>query len=206
MGLRACQALAGKPQKNLRIVQDVKTGWGSTHGMTDSLRVNQEPLLLCDVKNSKAAKGFKDDRCSIEDWSINNQSVALLGPLSQSSTMLEGKNHPTSNLALPTFCALIQHTKPSQPTKVPSWAGKLLQPSDPRPEVIDARVHLHNDLERRWVTELPDRIKRFCCICTLLDPRQKDFKFPGATKELKEQAKEWFKAECKSFWEIEGST
>jgi hypothetical protein len=38
-----------------KLTQDVKTRWRSTHGMTDSLRVNQEPLLLYEVRNAKVA-------------------------------------------------------------------------------------------------------------------------------------------------------
>jgi hypothetical protein len=53
--------------------------------MTDSLRVNQEPLLVYEVRNAKVADSFKNNRLSLEDWSINNQSVALLTPLANAS-------------------------------------------------------------------------------------------------------------------------
>ena len=48
VGLHACQKSSGVPENKL--TQDVKTRWRSTHGMTDSLRVNQEPLLLYEVR------------------------------------------------------------------------------------------------------------------------------------------------------------
>ena len=64
--------------------------------MTDSLRVNQEPLLLYEVRKEKVAEGFKDNRLSLEDWNRNNQSVALLTPLANASQYLEGKNYTTS--------------------------------------------------------------------------------------------------------------
>ena len=41
------------------------------------------------------------------------------------------------------------------------WDGKLLQPNDMRPEVMDGRLDLYNDLVRRWKTELPSELKRF---------------------------------------------
>ena len=50
-----------------------------------------------------AADGFKNNRYSLEDWSINNQSVALLSPLANASQYLEGKSYPTSNLVIPSM-------------------------------------------------------------------------------------------------------
>jgi len=71
--------------------------------MTESLHVNQEPLLVYEVRNAKLANGFNNNRLSLEDWSINNQSVALLTPLANASQYLEGKNYPTSNLVIPSM-------------------------------------------------------------------------------------------------------
>ena len=70
VGLHACQKLTGVHENTL--TQEVKTRWRSTHGMTDSLRVNQEQLLLYEVRNAKVADGFKNNRLSLEDWCINN--------------------------------------------------------------------------------------------------------------------------------------
>jgi hypothetical protein len=53
VGLHACQKSSGVPENKL--TQDVKTRWRSTHGMTDSLRVNQEPLLLYGNKERPGA-------------------------------------------------------------------------------------------------------------------------------------------------------
>ena len=72
VGLNACQKSAGVPQNSL--TQDVKTRWRSTHAMSNSLRINNESLLLYDVKNPSAAKGFCDNRYSLEDWLINTVS------------------------------------------------------------------------------------------------------------------------------------
>ena len=100
-GLHACQRSAGVPES--RLTQDVKTRWRSTHAMADALRVNQEPLLLYDVRNPAAADGFRNNRLSLEDWEVTNQSVALLQPLAAASQFLEGKNYPTSNQVLPSM-------------------------------------------------------------------------------------------------------
>jgi hypothetical protein len=56
VGLHACQKSSGVPENKL--TQDVKTRWRSTHGMTDSQRVNQEPLLLYEVRNAKVADSY----------------------------------------------------------------------------------------------------------------------------------------------------
>ena len=44
--------------------------------MANTLRINSEAMLLYDIRNPDAAKGFKENRYSLEDWHINNQSVA----------------------------------------------------------------------------------------------------------------------------------
>ena len=83
VGLNACHKSSGVPENTL--TQDVKMRCRSTHGMTDSLSVNQEPLFVYEVRNAKVADGFKNNRLSLEDWSINNQSVSLLMPLANAS-------------------------------------------------------------------------------------------------------------------------
>ena len=50
--------------------------------------LGQTPLLLYDVRNPNAAKGFQDNRYSLEDWEINNQAVAVLAPLANASQAL----------------------------------------------------------------------------------------------------------------------
>ena len=101
-----------------------------------------------------AADGFKNNRYSLEDWSINNQSVALLSPLANASQYLEGKSYPTSNLVIPSMYGCIELLHADAPVRQP-WDSKLLQPNDMRPEVMDGRLDLYNDLVRRWKTELP---------------------------------------------------
>jgi hypothetical protein len=131
----------------------MKMLWRSTHGMTDSLRVNQEQLLLYEVCNTKVANGFKNNRLSLEDWCINNQSVALLTPLANTSQYLEGKNYPTSNLVIPSMYGCIKLLHPNAAVRQP-WDSKLLQPKDLQPEVTDGRQVLYDDMVWRWKTKI----------------------------------------------------
>ena len=101
--------------------------------MTNALRINNEPLLLYDVRNPRAAKGFKDNRYSLEDWSINNQSVAVLAPLAKASQYLEGKLYPTLNLVLPSMYGCIELTKENASVKCP-WDDRKLPPQQLRPQ------------------------------------------------------------------------
>ena len=100
--------------------------------------LGQTPLLLYDVRNPSAAKGFQDNRYSLEDWQINNESVALLAPLASASQYLEGKTYPTSNLVIPSMYGCIAALQPDVPVRQP-WDGKLLEPDALRPEVKAAR-------------------------------------------------------------------
>ena len=154
--------MAGLPEN--RLVQDVKTRWRSTHDMAESLRANNEPLLLYDVRNPNAANGFTANRYSLEDWQINNQSVAVLAPLASASTYLEGKKYPTSNLVLPSMYGCIELTRSDVPVLQP-WDGKRIAPKDLRLEVAEARSVLHNDLHRRWVVK---KKKPSCALAALL--------------------------------------
>ncbi len=115
--LHACQKSSGVRQNTL--TQDVKTCCRSTHAMTESLHVNQEPLLVYEVRNAKLANGFNNNRLSLEDWSINNQSVALLTPLANASQYLEGKNYPTSNLVIPSMYWCIELLHPDAAVRQP---------------------------------------------------------------------------------------
>ena len=197
VGLHACQKSSGVPENKL--TQDVKTRWRSTHGMTDSLRVNQEPLLLYEVRNAKVAEGFKNNRLSLEDWNINNQSVALLTPLANASQYLEGKNYATSNLVIPSMYGCIELLHPNAAVRQP-WDGKLLKPKDLRPEVTEGRQVLYDDMVRRWKTEISTELRRFYLIATICDPRQHGLTFPGVSQEERLEAHEWFEAEYDSLW------
>lgn len=197
IGLHACQELARVPTNTL--TQDVKTRWRSSHDMANTLRINQEALLLYDVRNPKAAQGFKDNRYSLEDWQVNNHAVALLAPLAKASKFLEGKKYPTSNLVLPTIYGIILHLEPRSPIKLP-WNNEILRPSDLRPEVQAARMLLHEDMVKRWKTDMPEERLRFYSTATLLDPRHKALQFPGSTSEFRATARDWLVSEFESLW------
>ena len=49
------------------------------------------------------------------------------------------------------------------------------------PAVRAARIAFRDDLEERFVTKLPLARKETMAICTLLDPRYKNYNFAGAT-------------------------
>ena len=153
VGLHACQKAVSVPENAL--TQDVKTRWRSTHAMTNSLRISSEALLLYDVRNPGAAKGFVDNRFSMEDWAINNQTAAVLAPLAGASQYLEGKSYPTANLVLPSMYGCIEHMEPSSAVRQP-WDGKVIRSSSLRPECQEAREEVHADLVRRWKTDIPE--------------------------------------------------
>ena len=197
VGLHACQKSAGVPEN--RLTQDVKTRWRSAHAMANTLRINSEAMLLYDIRNPDAAKGFKENRYSLEDWHINNQSVAVLAALATASQYLEGKNYPTSNLVLPSMYGCIELMRPDAPVRQP-WDNKLLQVSQLRPEVSSARKKLHADLALRWKTDLPEPVKRFYFIATVCDPRQKNLRFPGIDHGARAVGHIWFQSEFDSIW------
>jgi hypothetical protein len=76
VGLHACQKSSGVPENKL--TQDVKTRWRSTHGMTDSLRVNQEPLLLYEVRKVPALAPAASASASLGSFVDFMASVAHL--------------------------------------------------------------------------------------------------------------------------------
>ncbi|KAL1522503.1 hypothetical protein AB1Y20_017490 [Prymnesium parvum] len=84
--------------------------------------------------------------------------------------------------------------KSTNPIRQP-WDGQLIQPADIRPEVQEARQQLHDDLVRRWKTEIPESLKRFYLTATQLDPRQRKLSFPGLTAWERHEAQEWFISE-----------
>lgn len=159
-------------------------------------------LLLYDVRNPRAAKGFSDNRMSLEDWEINiNQTVAVLAPLANASKYLEGreKSYPTSNLILPSIYGCIHLLKSTTPVRRP-WNGEIIPPSALRTEVSEAREQLYDDMVARCVTDLPLATKRFYYIVTICDRRQKGLRVPGVSADDRETAHDWFEAEYISFF------
>ena len=69
-----------------------------------------------------------------------------------------------------------------------------------KPAVREAREAFRVDLEERFVTRLPTARKETLAICTLLDPRFKDYSFAGATIPAKELANKILKATFEDKW------
>ena len=197
VGLHACQKMCGAPEN--RLTQDVKTRWRSSHAMANTLRINNEALLLYDVRNPKAATGFLDNRFALADWSINNQSVSVLAPLAAASQYLEGKNYPTANLVMPSIYGCIKLLEADAPIRQP-WDNKVLPSWQLRPELKAARSVLHADMVKCWKTELPEPLKRFYFVATICDPRQKSLRFPGVDAGLRAVAQTWFESEYDALW------
>lgn len=81
----------------------------------------------------------------------------------------------------------------------------MLQPNELRDEVKNARKDLYDDLVQRWKSDIPVALKRFYCIATILDPRQKSLRFPGISSSERETAFVWFLAEYQTFWDNDES-
>jgi len=196
--LAECQTAVGVPTKQL--TQDVVTRWASTHAMTNSLRENQDALMLYDVKKADVASDtYKANKATLEEWHINNQTCAVLGGLAAASNVLEGKKYPTSNLILPYVYMCIAGLHADAVT-VQMWDGGAIQPKDLHPSVKAARAALHESLMGFWVADIPTHRLNFLLICTLLDPRLIDLRLPLITAQTRTQARDAFLAEYALNW------
>ena len=163
------------------------------HARADKLDAYQQrgAIILYDVRNQDAAKGFKDNRYAMEDWLINNQSVAVLSPLGTASQYLEGKKYPTSNLVVPSLYGCIELLHTSTAVRQP-WDNKLLPSACLRPEVVAARTAVYEDMVLRWKTNMDESLKRYYFVATVCDPRQKAMRFPGMNAGDRASARAWF--------------
>eukprot|EP00965_Chrysotila_dentata_P064176 2125110-Pleurochrysis_carterae.AAC.3 len=133
------------PEKKL--ILDVRTRWVSSYMMLDWLREQQSAVQMYDIKHSAEAckkDAYKDNQLQLADWSVIEQSVAVLMASAQATKFLEG-------------------------TKYASAQQQWLRATQIDPEVRAARRLLHDDLERRWLIELPDTQRAELDIATLLD-------------------------------------
>ena len=169
-------------------VQDVATRWFSSYGMVDWFREQQEAVQLYDVKHgAEAAKNdaYKDHRLQHVDWSINEQSVAVLAPSAQATKLLEGTTYVTISLVLPYIYRLIEGSSDGMLYLPWKPAGQQwLRADQIEPTVRAARKLFHADLKRRWLNELPTAQRTELDISTLLDPRFKEYDFPGLPPTL----------------------
>ena len=199
---KVCQLPQQKP------VQDVATRWFSSYAMVDWFREQQTAVQMYDVQHgAEAAKNdaYKDNRLQHTDWAINEQSVAVLAPSAKATKLLEGTKYVTISLVLPYIYRLIEGSKDGM-LYIP-WkpAGQQwLRADQLDPNVRAARKLFHADLKRRWLEEMPKAQRSELDICTLLDPRFKEFEFPGLpeTADLSDE-KEAAMAALQGAWEYD---
>ena len=172
-------------------VSDVVTRWFSSYEMMDWFREQKTAVQMYDIKHgadaAKNANGdaYKANRLQHIDWDIVEQSVAVLLPSAQATKHLEGTMYVTSSLVLPYVYRLIEGTADGMlylPWK--AQGSQWLRAEQLNPAVRAARRLLHDDLEARWLTGLPEDQRTELEICTLLDPRFKTYEFPGITTDL----------------------
>ena len=123
-----------------------------------------------------------------------------VGPIADFTNVIEGSQHPTSNLCLPMVCKMINKLNPANMLKKP-WDGASLL-STPSTGLYKAHVALHADVKERMVDNLSQSIKVKFIISSMLDPRFKSFSFKGHEMfcESKERADRYLKEEYSSNW------
>ena len=189
-----------KIQKTLKLpekapIQDVATRWFSSYGMVDWFREQQQAVQMYDVQHGAEAgkqDAYKDNRLQHKDWTINEQSVAVLAPSAQATKLLEGTTYVTISLVLPYIYRLIELSDDGMLYLPWKPAGQQwLRADQLDPKVRAARKLLHADLKRRWIDELPSAQRTELDIATLLDPRFKEYDFPGLppTVDLSDERK-----------------
>jgi len=126
---------------------------------------------------AEAAKNdaYKANRLDHQDWDIIAQSVAVLQASAQATKHLEGTTFPTISLVLPYVYRLLKLSSPDGMLWL-SWkpqGQQWLRMNQINLGVRKAREAFHNDLERRFVTDMPSVQRAELDIATLLDPRFK---------------------------------
>lgn len=137
---------------------------------------------------SEASKNdaYKDNRLQHADWTILDESLAVLTPLAHATKHLEGTQYVTISLVLPYIYRLIDSTADGA-LRLP-WkrgAQEWLRASEIDVRVRAARKALHEDLKLRWIIDLPAAQREELKVATLLNPRFKSFDFPGLTASSK---------------------
>ena len=163
-----------------RPIQDVITRWRSAFDMVDWFRMQQQSIMTFDIERAQqvAAAGgelgnlYGNNRLQLDDWSIGEQSVAVLATSANITTKIEGTQYPTLSSVLPCVHRLLTELEDNRSVYMP-WKPKgeqFVKPAMLKPAVRAARAEFRLDLERRFVTELPSARKETMVICTLLDP------------------------------------
>ena len=203
-GLHKCQRSSGLPQHHP--VSAVETRWSSDHGQMDWFRYEQPAVQLYDVQHSrKAGDAYKQHQLGLEDWTINEQGVAVLQPFADWTQHMQGTKYPTLPLVLPTTYALIADINPQAQLDLsfPGVAAYSLQPNEIHKGVLAARTALYTDTLRRFVTDIDPAHKRVYAIATLLHPCFKDYSFIDAYDFIDVSDKAWALQELSSEWKFQ---
>jgi hypothetical protein len=129
--LRAIQVANNLPQR--KPILDVATRWFSSYSMMDWFSEHQQAVQMYDVRHgAEAAKNdaYKANRMQLSDWSVIEQSMAVLKQAAQVTKMLEGTKYVTISLVLPNIHRLIEGTADG-PLYMP-WKPPALQWLDKR--------------------------------------------------------------------------
>jgi hypothetical protein len=202
--LAAIQKELGMPVR--KPIQDVITRWRSGFDMAAWFREQQQAVMTFDIRHaSEAGDIYGANRMELSDWSIVEQSVAVLTTSANVTTHLEGTKYVTISSVLPMVYRLLFELEDARSLYLP-WkpAGQQwLPPNMMRPPVKVARKAFHDDLHERYVTNMTSARKAQLLISTFLDPRYKDFSFTGATAEEAAFAKVVLKSEFDVSWKPE---
>ena len=171
---------------------------------------NQSPMQHYEVEHPKTCVSnddgsvFKDFKFSMDDWTINEQTTAVLRPLSEFSVQLEGSTYVTQSLIIPLVNFVLAELKEDAPLQL--LGGIVLPPEDIHKDVRSARSALCNAFRKRFVTELPDAVEEDLMVTTCLDPRFKNYEFQGTTLAQKEKARGYLHAAWLSDWKPPSTT
>eukprot|EP00966_Prymnesium_polylepis_P047034 1089458-Prymnesium_polylepis.2 len=82
----------------------------------------------------------------------------------------------------------------------PKGSEQFVKANALNPAVRRARAAFREDLQQRFVTDLPPARKETMAICTVLDPRFKTYTFLGATDAERLWANQILKATFEDKW------
>ena len=162
---------------------------------------------MYDIKHGAAAAkndAYKDNRLQHHDWAIIEQSVAVLAASARATKQLEGTHYITISLVLPYIYRLIEGSDDGMLFLQWKPSGQQwLRANQLDPKVRAARKLLHNDFNKRWLEDMPDKQRMELDIATLLDPRFKAYKFPGLRATNLENEKESALESIKRVWDLD---
>ena len=201
--LHKCQRECTLPEHHP--VKDNDTRWSSGHDQMEFFRVQQRAVQLYDVNHArKAGNAYSQYQMGLEDWRINQESVAVLQPVADWTQHMQGTKYPTLPLVLPTVYDLINGMKPDAALTLdfPGVPAYDLEPSEMHQGVLSARTAMHGDWVLRWITNLPDETKRTYAIASLLHPCFKSYNFIDEYDFIPSSDKAWAVRELRTEWKM----